>query len=227
METRSENPTPYMAVPVGDIISAELEERNMSQKELAKIIGMQPSHLSELIRGRYRLSSEIAIKIGDALGMSGRTLLNAQANYDYDSKVISNRTASKKEAAMRHMKNGNMPQSIRIDEGKESLSVSVSVTVYLFDDKGEVISYCPALDLTGHGENSVRAKLSMRIIVEEYLRTMLEDGSLDRDLMSKGWKKKGKRIEEPDFSSLYTSSNRLKQIMDIPNLSKYQEVVRA
>ena len=45
------NPAPFMAVHPGMMIKPELVERGISQKDFAKMIGVQPSHLSEVLNG--------------------------------------------------------------------------------------------------------------------------------------------------------------------------------
>ena len=41
MATRNENPAPFMAVHPGMMIKPELEERGISQKDFAKMVGIQ------------------------------------------------------------------------------------------------------------------------------------------------------------------------------------------
>ena len=44
--------TGFRAVHPGETLAEELKERGIKQKELAKAIGIQPSHLNELIKGK-------------------------------------------------------------------------------------------------------------------------------------------------------------------------------
>ena len=73
-----ENPAPFMAVHPGMMIKPELEERGMSQKDLAKMIGIQASHLSEVLNGKRALTTDLAMKIESALGLPAKVLLAAQ-----------------------------------------------------------------------------------------------------------------------------------------------------
>ena len=60
MATKNENPAPFMAVHPGMMIKPELEERGISQKDFAKMVGIQASHLSEVLNGKqtqYELES--------------------------------------------------------------------------------------------------------------------------------------------------------------------------
>ena len=49
-----------MAVHPGMMIKPELDERGISQKEFAKMLGTQPSHLSEVLNGKRALTTELA-----------------------------------------------------------------------------------------------------------------------------------------------------------------------
>ena len=58
MATRNENTTTWIATHPGTILKYELEERGISQKEFAEMIGMQRSHVCELIKGKRTLTKE-------------------------------------------------------------------------------------------------------------------------------------------------------------------------
>lgn len=93
METKNETPAPFMAVHPGMMIKPELRERGISQKEFAQMLGTQPSHLSELLRGKRALSADMALKIERAIGIPAKILLAAQAQYELES-ASSNASAS-------------------------------------------------------------------------------------------------------------------------------------
>ena len=84
MATKNENPAPFMAVHPGMMIKPELEERGITQKEFARMLGMQASHLSEVLRGKRALSAELALKMEKAIGIPAKTLLNAQTQYELE-----------------------------------------------------------------------------------------------------------------------------------------------
>ena len=85
METRNENPAPFMAVHPGMMIKPELEERGISQKDFAKMLGVQASHLSEVLNGKRALTKDLAVKIEGAIGLPAKMLLSAQTQYDLES----------------------------------------------------------------------------------------------------------------------------------------------
>jgi HTH-type transcriptional regulator/antitoxin HigA len=85
MATRNENPAPFMAVHPGMMIKPELEERGISQKDFAKMLGVQASHLSEVLNGKRALTKNLAVKIEGAIGLPAKMLLSAQTQYDLES----------------------------------------------------------------------------------------------------------------------------------------------
>ena len=85
MATRNENPAPFMAVHPGMMIKPELEERVISQKDFAKMLGVQASHLSEVLNGKRALTKDLAVKIESAIGLPAKMLLSAQTQYDLES----------------------------------------------------------------------------------------------------------------------------------------------
>ena len=98
MATRNENNTPWTATHPGTILRYELEDREISQKDFAVMIGMQKSHLNELIKGKRPMTKSIADKIEDVLGISAVSLVNMQTQYEYDIKVIEQRGVEELEA---------------------------------------------------------------------------------------------------------------------------------
>ena len=67
------------------MIKPELVERGISQKNFAKILGVQPSHLSEVLNGKRALSRDLAMKIEEAIGLPAKLLLAAQTQCELDS----------------------------------------------------------------------------------------------------------------------------------------------
>ncbi len=98
MATRNESNTPWMATHPGTILRYELEDREISQKDFAVMIGMQKSHLNELIKGRRPITKSVADRIEEVLGISAVSLVNMQTQYDYDIKVIGQRGVEELEA---------------------------------------------------------------------------------------------------------------------------------
>lgn len=91
MATRGESKTAWTATHPGTILRYELEDRQISQKDFAAMIGMQKSHLNEMINGKRPVTKPIADMIEAVLGISAVSLLNMQIQYEHDIKVIEQR----------------------------------------------------------------------------------------------------------------------------------------
>ena len=74
-----------MAVHPGMMIKPELKERGISQKDFAMMIGVQASHLSEVLNGKRALTTDLAVKIESAIGLPAKVLLSAQTQYELES----------------------------------------------------------------------------------------------------------------------------------------------
>ncbi|MGM9763444.1 MAG: HigA family addiction module antitoxin [Candidatus Cryptobacteroides sp.] len=98
MATKNDAPA-LMAIHPGIILKAELVERGISQKDFAHKIGMQASHLSEIIKGKRRINKQTADKLEEALGIPSIDWVNLQTRYDYDSRLQNGRQVSLVERA--------------------------------------------------------------------------------------------------------------------------------
>ena len=65
------------------MIKPELDERGISQKEFAKILGTQPSHLSEVLNGKRALTTELAVKIENAIGLPAKSCCQPRHNMNW------------------------------------------------------------------------------------------------------------------------------------------------
>lgn len=69
-------------VPTGYVIKDYLEELDISQKELAKRIGMSEKHVSNLLNGKSKLTEEFAIRLEKIIhSVPASYWLNYEANY--------------------------------------------------------------------------------------------------------------------------------------------------
>lgn len=99
METRNERLVPARAVHPGEILREELKERGIKQKDFAKEIGVQQTHLSEFINGKRNLNEELAIRLEKAVGIPYKHWMSLQNEYVYDCKAIEKRDAVNGRAA--------------------------------------------------------------------------------------------------------------------------------
>ena len=72
----------------GEIIFDILEERKLTQKELAQRAGVSEASLSEVIHGKKDISKELAWGLECALEVPRSFWLNLQANYDAEKKKL-------------------------------------------------------------------------------------------------------------------------------------------
>jgi HTH-type transcriptional regulator / antitoxin HigA len=76
--------TPSIAVHPGEILKDELEAREIKQRDFAELIGIQPTQLNEIIKGKRGLNTELSLLIGRALKMDAEIWQNLQSKYELD-----------------------------------------------------------------------------------------------------------------------------------------------
>lgn len=73
----------------GSKLKAELRARKITQRSFADMIGMRPSHLSEVISGKRTVTEQLAVKLEALLGVPVSVWLELQAKLEYDKKINS------------------------------------------------------------------------------------------------------------------------------------------
>lgn len=73
----------------GLMLKETLVASKITQKKLASMIDMQPSHLSEIIKGKRNISQSIAEKFENILGIPASHWIELQAKYDFEVKTKS------------------------------------------------------------------------------------------------------------------------------------------
>ena len=76
------NLKPYKPTHPGEVLKDELEYRGISQRGLAKEIGISYSAFNEMLNGKRSLSPELAMMMEAALGVDAAPLLAMQNEYD-------------------------------------------------------------------------------------------------------------------------------------------------
>lgn len=71
----------FIATPPGATLKEQLEERNMTQTELASILGITQKHMSNLIHGKTALTQEMARKLELALSVPATFWMNLETIY--------------------------------------------------------------------------------------------------------------------------------------------------
>lgn len=72
----------YESMKPGTLIKEALAERLLSQKEFAEAIGVRPSHISEVINGKRKVTLPFARKIEETLGIAAAHLVSLQTALD-------------------------------------------------------------------------------------------------------------------------------------------------
>ena len=97
MAIRNEAPA-LMAIHPGTILKEELIERGISQKDFAKMIAMQPSHLNEIIKGKRSITKPVADKLEEVLGIPSLDWVNLQIGFDYKTQQQADKQKEEAEA---------------------------------------------------------------------------------------------------------------------------------
>lgn len=104
--------------------------------------------------------------------------------------------------------------------------ITIKVGVYLFREDNVFIAYCPALDMSGYGENENEAKKSFEQSMSIYVEYCIRKNTLVADLKKHGWDIKSKRqrkIKSPDISAMMDKIPEFKDIVENKDYVKYSE----
>jgi HTH-type transcriptional regulator/antitoxin HigA len=88
--------TPCMAIHPGEILKDELNARGMRQKELALLMGIPTSVLSNILKGYRSISPELAVLLQEILDIDASYWLSLQNQYDIDKANIDAKIIEKK-----------------------------------------------------------------------------------------------------------------------------------
>ncbi|KKR46474.1 MAG: Plasmid maintenance system antidote protein, XRE family [Parcubacteria group bacterium GW2011_GWB1_40_14] len=72
---------PTLAIPPGDTLAEALEERGMTQAELAKRINRPPKTINEIRKGKTAITAETALQLEQVFGIPARFWNNLESNY--------------------------------------------------------------------------------------------------------------------------------------------------
>jgi HTH-type transcriptional regulator / antitoxin HigA len=69
------------AVPPGETLLELLEERGMSQRDLARRTGLSPKHINKLLHGLVPLGADVAVRLERVTGLPANFWNRREANY--------------------------------------------------------------------------------------------------------------------------------------------------
>lgn len=80
----TKNIIPFEATHPGTVILDEINARNISQKELAHELGVLPTFLNEILKGKRAITADFAILLEKSLGISADYWMRFQTQHDID-----------------------------------------------------------------------------------------------------------------------------------------------
>ncbi len=75
------NYQPDFAEPPGSTLEEALEERSMTQAELARRTGLSAKHINQIVNGKAPLSPETAVRLEEVLGIRASLWNRLESNY--------------------------------------------------------------------------------------------------------------------------------------------------
>ncbi|MDE6417202.1 MAG: HigA family addiction module antidote protein [Duncaniella sp.] len=81
-EMIANNLRPFEPTHPGELIKDELEVRHLTQASLAESIGVRPSVINEIIKGKRGVNTEMALMLEAALDIPAEMLLSLQSDYN-------------------------------------------------------------------------------------------------------------------------------------------------
>ena len=80
----TEQITPYKPTHPGEVLLDELNARGIRHKDFAAGVGMQPTMLNEVVKGKRSITADIALLLEKALDIPADFWLQLQRQYERD-----------------------------------------------------------------------------------------------------------------------------------------------
>jgi len=68
----------------GELLRKKLEERNLTQAEFAKCLGISQPNLNDILKGKRRVNAALAIKLEKELDLAAEFWIEMQGLFDLD-----------------------------------------------------------------------------------------------------------------------------------------------
>lgn len=107
--------------------------------------------------------------------------------------------------------------------------IKCNLPLILFKQDNVVVSYCPALDLSGYGNTETESNKSFETVLAEYFRYTLNKNTLADDLKKMGWKLRGKQLRKcptpPTMDKLLETNKDFRHIFNKHDFQKTNKVI--
>ena len=106
-------------------------------------------------------------------------------------------------------------------------TINAELTLISFEEDNVFFVYCPALDLTGYGNNENDARDSFSQTLRMYINYTTNKKTLLKDLELHGWcVKNRRRLKSPNFDFLLKHNKQFKSIVNKRDFSKYKQEIQ-
>lgn len=102
--------------------------------------------------------------------------------------------------------------------------IHTKLEMYLFQEDGAHIVYCPALDMSAYGDTDEEAKQAFAKSLSMYFDYCQKKNTLFQDLKNHGWiikSKKQKKIKAPSFDKMLQTNDLFRDIARNKDYVKY------
>lgn len=109
--------------------------------------------------------------------------------------------------------NGNISGTIPVKDG----FLKVNLPLIKFEENGCKIAYCPALDISGYGNNEEEAIESFKISLSEFFRYLTNKKTFEKEMERMGWtisQTKKKSMTPPPMTKLLQDNENFSRIFN-------------
>lgn len=140
----------YIAIPPGETIKEQLQDRGMTQKEFAERMELSQKHVSKLINGEVHLTQNVALKLSYVLGIPASFWNNLESiyreqlqNVEIEKKMESDKSIARKFPYADCARLGWLPTTRKIEEKIHNLRefFQVSHLTLIFESSTDNISF--------------------------------------------------------------------------------------
>lgn len=126
-----------------DLIKDVLKDRRISQKDFAKLAGIRPSHLNDILNRRRRISDEFALEVEKWLAIPARSLLEMQATFSITEGVLQKDEETKREEERAKVLLESLDQFVSVDTLIKKLKLKLKTAVEKLEVLTKVYNLTP------------------------------------------------------------------------------------